>query len=252
MIRTIAATAVCLAMLSTSSFAATAFGVKDPAGGADKMTIDNNGYLNIGVSGATVLPPVRPFQLVGAPGVATQMLILSGDTTSTTAYGGGQILLGHNNANKSLPKKNDRLGMLYFVSQDMNTTGGAILRSGGAFAAFADEDWVSGQTGTTAARSGMSFSWMTGTTGSPPPNTEKMRLTGVGNLGIGTAAPTQKLEVNGGIRINTATVQPVCDASTRGTMWFIQQDPSTMQDDSMQVCIFTMAGDYAWRQLPLY
>ncbi|MBI5441061.1 MAG: collagen-like protein, partial [Deltaproteobacteria bacterium] len=49
---------------------------------------------------------------------------------------------------------------------------------------------------------------------------ERVRISGSGNVGIGTSGPTQKLEVNGGVRINTTAAKPACDNNTRGTFWF--------------------------------
>jgi hypothetical protein len=74
--------------------------------------------------------------------------------------------------------------------------------------------------------------------------TEKLRLTGGGNLGIGTTAPTQKLEVNGGIRINTDATKPACDATTRGTIWMTQGT----SDDSAEVCAL-VGGNLIWRSV---
>jgi hypothetical protein len=39
-------------------------------------------------------------------------------------------------------------------------------------------------------------------------------------VGIGTASPAAKLEVNGGVRLNTTAQKPACDLSTAGTLWF--------------------------------
>jgi hypothetical protein len=51
---------------------------------------------------------------------------------------------------------------------------------------------------------------------------ERMRVTSTGSVGIGTKVPTRELEVNGGVRLNTATARPTCDATNRGTFWITQ------------------------------
>jgi hypothetical protein len=76
---------------------------------------------------------------------------------------------------------------------------------------------------------------------------EKMRVTGNGNVGIGTTVPTQKLEVNGGVRINTATAKPACDSTVRGTFWFTQGAAGAK--DAVEVCAMDAANSFGWRQL---
>jgi hypothetical protein len=88
---------------------------------------------------------------------------------------------------------------------------------------------------------------------------EKLRLTGLGNLGISTTSPTQKIEVNGGLRIYpvtqdatkdtetpTASVRPACTAATRGTMWFV---PSATTD-ALDICV-KISGVYAFKAVTL-
>lgn len=76
---------------------------------------------------------------------------------------------------------------------------------------------------------------------------EKMRLADSGNLGVGTMAPSQKLEVNGGVRINTAAIKPICSSTTRGTFWFTQGTAGTK--DTAEVCAKDSAEAFAWRAL---
>ena len=57
------------------------------------------------------------------------------------------------------------------------------------------------------------------------------------SVGIGTRTPTQKLEVDGGLRLNTADVQPVCDPQARGTLWFNQSNV-VAGGDTLQACKF--------------
>ncbi|PLY16315.1 MAG: hypothetical protein C0631_04070 [Sedimenticola sp.] len=68
-----------------------------------------------------------------------------------------------------------------------------------------------------------------------------------GNVGIGTGnttMPTQKLEVNGGIRMNPAAARPACTASARGTFWFTQDS----SNDQVEVC--AMVNDVLqWKAL---
>ena len=81
-----------------------------------------------------------------------------------------------------------------------------------------------------------------GTVGEP---FESMRIEDNGNVGLGTAEPGQKLEVNGGVRVNTIEPRPVCDADSRGTFWFMQDD---INGDSADVCA-KVSGSYGWKRL---
>jgi hypothetical protein len=67
------------------------------------------------------------------------------------------------------------------------------------------------------------------------------------SVGIGTSAPTAKLDVNGGIRLNTSTSKPACNASSRGTFWFTQG--GTGVKDTAEVCAKDAGDAYAWRTL---
>jgi hypothetical protein len=67
------------------------------------------------------------------------------------------------------------------------------------------------------------------------------------SVGIGTSVPTARLDVNGGVRLNTATAKPACDATTRGTFWFTQAAVGIK--DSAEVCAKDASNAYAWRTL---
>lgn len=71
---------------------------------------------------------------------------------------------------------------------------------------------------------------------------EAMRITSSSNVGVGTASPTQKLEVNGGIRLNSTLARPACNADSRGTFWVTKGDTS----DHVSVCLLKNSGAYKW------
>lgn len=72
-------------------------------------------------------------------------------------------------------------------------------------------------------------------------------FTNNGNVGVGVAAPSQKLEVNGGVRLNTVTVKPTCGATVRGTFWAVQGGAGVK--DNVEVCAKDAGDAYAWRTL---
>lgn len=67
-----------------------------------------------------------------------------------------------------------------------------------------------------------------------------------GNFGIGATTPTQKFEVNGGVRLNTVTSKPTCDSTARGTFWVEQGSPS----DTVYVCLM-INSVYSWKTVTL-
>ncbi|KKW46861.1 MAG: hypothetical protein A3A43_01605 [Candidatus Liptonbacteria bacterium RIFCSPLOWO2_01_FULL_56_20] len=57
------------------------------------------------------------------------------------------------------------------------------------------------------------------------------------NIGIAAPNPSQKLEVNGGVRVNTVAGRPTCSASVRGTIWFTQS--ASFVRDRAEICVWT-------------
>ncbi|MBI2451235.1 MAG: prepilin-type N-terminal cleavage/methylation domain-containing protein, partial [Parcubacteria group bacterium] len=70
-----------------------------------------------------------------------------------------------------------------------------------------------------------------------------------GNVGIGTTtiSTSQKLEINGGIALNTVTAKPTCSSTTRGTFWATQNGVGVK--DNVEVCAKDAANAYAWRTI---
>lgn len=64
------------------------------------------------------------------------------------------------------------------------------------------------------------------------------------NVGINVANPGQTLEVNGGMRLNTAISKPTCDSGQRGTFWVTQSGAGVK--DSVQVCAKNASDTYLW------
>ena len=64
-------------------------------------------------------------------------------------------------------------------------------------------------------------------------------------MAFGTSAPTQQVEVNGGLRPNTVKAQPACSSAARGTFWSVQGASGVKGE--VQVCAKDAADTYAWR-----
>jgi hypothetical protein len=70
---------------------------------------------------------------------------------------------------------------------------------------------------------------------------------GTGSVGIGTSSPGQKLEINGGLRLNTLTLKPACSVLTRGTFWITLGGAGV--EDLVEVCTKDAADAYDWRNV---
>lgn len=90
--------------------------------------------------------------------------------------------------------------------------------------------------------------WSVGVSGNTWNSINQILYFSGSNVGIGQSSPQQALEVNGGIRLNTATTQPGCSAasSTEGTLWFIENGGSS--SDTLQLCV-RGTGGYSWVRL---
>jgi len=78
-------------------------------------------------------------------------------------------------------------------------------------------------------------------------NSVHMSISPRGLVGIGTKTPSQKLEVNGGVRLNTIVTRPYCDYSVRGTFWFT--NGSSQVADTVEVCAKGADGTFTWRAI---
>lgn len=209
--------------LSGAAQAETRLAVQDGAGTVDKMVVTDQGRIGIGTtmpdSGIHIKGAIYPDNTIKVEGNATTQ---------------GAGFLGYMVRPGSLPLANDRLGFFLFGS----LSGVNALHSAGV-SASAEADW-------TVSSLPTSFKFETTAPGSTF-RLERMRITGSGNVGINTATPTQKLEINGGVRLNTTAGKPACDANVRGTQWFTNGNSGIA--DTFEVCAKDAANSYAWRKL---
>ena len=128
---------------------------------------------------------------------------------------------------------NDKLGTFQFSGYD-----GAAFQTPALLEGFVDGTVASGSV---PAR----LSIVTGASQST--RLERLVVKSTGEVGIGVTAPAQKLEVNGGVRLNTATAKPTCSSTVRGTFWVAQG--TTGVADTVEVCVKDAAEAYSWKTL---
>lgn len=198
--------------------------VKDSTGTTDKMVVTDKGFVGIGTS--------TPGAALVAEGVDANSSQFVAFFNALNSNGGGGFALLHNNGTGVLPKKNDRIGYFYFGTQD-----GVARRYGAGVGVYAEADWVSG-----AATQPTYMSFNTSHNA-----IERMRISSAGNVGIGATYPSQKLEVNGGVKLFTTAARPWCGATNRGTIWITQGGSGVA--DVVEVCVKTSSDVYQWKAL---
>ncbi len=200
---------------ATETAGAIKLAVKDSAGN-NAYSMTSNGIMNI--LGAASQPSLT-LQMHGD--VSGQRPVFVGNRSRGTA---------------SIPlavQTGDKLGTLAFAGHD-----GTAFQSGALMEVFVD--------GTVSAGSvPQRFSIVTGS--APSNRAERLVVKNDGNVGIGTTAPSQRLEVAGGVRLNTVAAKPTCDdatPTTRGTIWVTQG----AADDTVEVCA-KVEGVLQWKKL---
>lgn len=71
-----------------------------------------------------------------------------------------------------------------------------------------------------------------------------MVLASGGNVGIGTTAPSAKLQVNGGVKLGSLATG-TCNASTAGTMQYVAGASGVA--DQLSMCLKSSANTYSWK-----
>jgi len=225
------AAAVSLVCLSAAgAMAANKLIVKDSTGVIDKFVVTDTGYTGIGTS-----TPVYGLQIVGSNGNATGLAVINdgGATYNTANSGGFQFIRNNPSAtNSGLPLSGDRLGYFTFGALSAGAAKNMALVGG-----FADGTW-------TATSFPTSIRFETTPTGGIS-RLVRMSIISSGNVGIGTTTPAQKLDVSGGIRLNSTGTKPTCNAANRGTFWVTQGTT-----DVLQICA-QVSGGYAWHGITL-
>lgn len=215
--------------LAGSAQAATMFAVQN-AGAVDQFTVSDTGMVNaggaatqvggafggqlskvpaqVGGAGATITGPVGVFHVASQGAAGPSAAFLAQHVTDPQAPNGSTFGAGvaptfsFYRINKYdaggpvpngyvLPLATHTLGAFQFgtVNTAIDPNLGTSRVNAANFVVKAESDWTS-LTNTPAY-----FAWLTAPTGAA--YTERMRLSSTGNLGIGTTAPTSKLQVVG-------------------------------------------------------
>lgn len=220
-----------VALISAAGLAQaeTRFAVQDATGTTDKMVVTDTGYIGVGTN--------APKVAMQAKGDSSPKVQIMSHYVGTELLNGGGFLAYKNHPDGSLPKKGERVGYMLFGAYG---TDGVNTKNAAGLVGYADADW----TNTSIPAYFLFEVAAPGTIN----RSERMRITSLGNIGMGTPNPTQKLEVNGGVRLNTASVKPTCAAAVRGTLWLTQNN-TVGTADTLEVCVKGTNEAYSWTKL---
>jgi hypothetical protein len=168
---------------------------------------------------------------------------LGGAIATMEAYGGAAgTVIGMRNANGTLTSPSASTTNNILAGMTARGFDGTAFTSGSKASVFmnAAENWTSSSQGT--------YIDLATTSNGTTTKATRVRIADSGNVGIGTTTPTQALDVNGGVRMNTITARPACDATTRGTFWVTQGAGAA--NDSTAVCVqFGGLNTFVWKVL---
>lgn len=216
-----------LAATAGQAQAETRFAVQDSAA-VDKMVITDTGAIGIGTT-----TPTSQIQVKGSTMSAATMDLNYGGNATYNKFMAPTLQFTRNNLpgdNLGKPKFSDRLGFINFGSVI-----GGTFRQGAQMNAIAE----SGSWSATSFPAAFTFSTADAVSLYA---IERLRIASTGNVGIGVSTPAQKLEVNGGILLNTVTTKPTCTSAIRGTLWFTRATT-----DVLEVCAQTSGATPVWR-----
>lgn len=188
---------------------------------------------DLAVDGSLGIGTTTPFRKVHIKGnsVNNSQVVSECNFPSHTPNAGGGFLGYFTVPDGTLPQANERLGYLMFGSID-----GANPLNAAGVVARAESNWSKNADGITYITPAY-LTFETGIGNAANDRAERMRVAGNGNVGIGTSAPNQKLEVNGGVRLMTNDAQPACNDGARGTFWVVRGTT-----DTVQVCVQGTGG----------
>ena len=240
-------------MMASVAGAADKLIVKDATGTNTVFKVDDAGTMTAtgffkidpvaGKAGLNTINPLSSFHMVDTGTTAARGLIVAqhnGDTTFLSGYHAANIVLRKSRGSEASPlavQYDTTNGGDYIATIHAQAWDGSAWQNGASFAYRIDGPVSAGNTPT-------SLSIYTGN--NAPGKKINLHVASNGNVGMGTTVPAQKLEVNGGVRLNTATAKPTCDANARGTLWFTNGGAGK---DTLEVCAQDAGAVLGWRAL---
>jgi hypothetical protein len=219
----VAATVSLVCLYSVGAMATDKLIVKGTDGTTNKVVVSDTSY---------------PITALGDTTTTSTILLQYVGNASYGRYNDSEMRFARNNLgtqNSGFPYANDRLGYFAFGT----LSGSTFLQGAGMFAEAAADQTATNHPG--------NLFFATTLTNQTYPDVKLAILSG-GNVGIGTIAPNVKLEVNGGIRLNTTSARPTCSATYRGEIFFYANS-TVGGKDGLAVCAKDASENYAWRTL---
>ncbi len=187
------------------------------------------------------------FSTRGASNIATRMMIdqngnvgIGTTAPSVALHVAGKVKINSALAAAGAITPTDPSGVALGIQA--NATGVRAIAIGDSAVASAQESIAIGSDMNVSGPGSIGIQLGTGG-GATVSSSSVMAIIG-GNVGIGTTDPQVALEVNGAVRLNTASAKPTCDSTKRGSL-FVEQGGAGVTD-TVYLCLKSAANTFSW------